>query len=220
MKEQLLNCNVVLVPYWLVDAIRANNEKLSILANYDGLRRILTKGDLEFYAKSYHTLDHYAEGQPLLRALADSVYPTYPDQILFRDKGDREVYGQGGILNQVHDRNSHYMSNAVTQFVRPALDGVVNGDVPYLFELFVISDRLSGGSFDGEITLGVTLTTNLAENKESAALSAASANIELLTKYYGINQVIQTALVNKFMRLKKHELLNPNIMSNNVAVEP
>lgn len=97
---------------------------------------------------------------------------------------------------------------------------MVNSDVPYLFELFVISDRLSGGSFDGEITLGVTLTTNLAENKESAALSAASANIELLTKYYGINQVIQTALVNKFMRLKKHELLNPNIMSNSVAVEP
>lgn len=220
MKERLRNCNVVLVPYWLVDAIRANNEKLSILANYDALRRILTKGDLEFYAKSYHTFDAVAENQPLLEALGESVYPIPPHHVLFQDEETIKKFDAEIELSYTHDRNSKYMSNAVSQYVRPAQNGVIDSDSPFLFELFVISGRLSGDSIDGELTLGITLTTNLSENKSDAVLDSASSNIDLLTKYYGIDQVMQTALVNKYMRLKKQSLLNPTIMSNNVAVEP
>lgn len=215
MKEQLRNCGIVLVPYWLVDAIRANNEKLSILAKYDDLRRILTKGDLDFYAKSYQTVHGFVEGQPIIQALADTCVSTWSMDVF----GDSKVGNYTKDRSQFHDRNSHYMSNAAAQFIRPTSDGVVNLDAPLLFDLFVIDDRDATDKLGGTLTLGLTLSTNASSDPDDAALIAMSNSIELLSKYYGVDQVVQTTLVNKYMQLKKRELLNPNIMSNNVAVE-
>lgn len=197
MKERLWNCHVVLVPYWLIDVIRSHNEQPTILTNLEKLQHILTKGDLDFYTQRANTLECFTKDQPILDAFTKSTYSFAASYTL----GIGDAFERKPV-----DRNANYMSNSVSQYVRPTQDGVVDVDQPYLFDLCVISDKLSADPMNGELVLGASLSTNTAANKYQAALDNLSTNIELLAKYYGIDKVMLTPLVTKYIQLKKRSL--------------
>ena len=197
MKERLWNCHVVLVPYWLVDVMRSHNEQPTNLTNLEKLQHILTKADLDFYTRRSSTLDEFTHDQPILSAFTKSTYPVPSGYAM----GTQSIHSEKPI-----DCNANYMSSSVSQYVRPTRDGIVDVDHPYLFNLFVISDKLSADPVNGELVLGISLSTNSAANKQQAALDNLSANIELLTKYYGIDKMMLTPLVSKYIGLKRRSL--------------
>lgn len=216
MKKCLWNCQVVLVPYWLLDVIRSHNEQPTVLNDFDKLQHILTKSDLEFYTQRSCDLRRFADGQSIIHSICDSLNPVSASviDISGHESGERARRLSGSL-----DSNVNYMSNHASQYVKPSQDGIVDIDNPFILNYFVISDRLSDDPVNGDLLLGVSLSTNTAANKDAAALDNLYGFIGLVAKYYGIDSIMGTDMVSKYMQLKKRSLNGQPLSAQPVTVD-
>lgn len=200
MNKRLWNCQVVLVPYWLLDVIRSHNERPTILNDIDKLQHILTKSDLEFYTRRSGLLSDFSTGQPIIESICESLSTVYPMSTLQETELRR-------LKEPSTEGNVNYMSNCASQYVKPTPDAIVDTDNPLTLNCFVISDRLSDDPVNGDLLLGVSLATNTSANKDAEALDGLYEFIGLVAKYYGIDSIMGTPMVSKYMQLKKRSLL-------------
>lgn len=187
-----LNGCMVVLPYWIVDILKAHNKPASTLKKIDELRSIITGTDLDFYISNYAPLHYSFEGNQLtLEALSDTLYDYRPSAIM------------SNVSLPYDDASQDKMMKAdAKQYVRPLFDGMLYEEYPYLFDAVVIDD--SGADGLG-IIFGIVVKSAQADDK-AAELECISNFIALLSKYYGIEQLATTPLMARYIKLKMQSL--------------
>lgn len=190
--EHISQCKMVLVPYWIIDALVAHNKPVSTLKNRDELSTILTGTDLDFYANRLPWGLYGLGEEQVTISLLEKAIEVVPPEFLFSGFYDREKYYNG------KDKQRTYMDSDPTSFVRPLRDGVVHTEYPFLFDVHVIDD--SNHESD-DLILAITLRSSNCENDFDSEIACLDNFICLLSKYYGIGRIAKTPIMKRYIQL-------------------
>lgn len=187
-----LNGCLIVLPYWIVDILKAHNKPASTLKKIDELRSIITGTDLDFYISNRTPLRYSFGGdQHTLEALSDTLNDYRPTMIM-----------SNVSLPYDNAAQDNMMKADAKQYVRPLFDGMLYEEYPYLFDAIVIDD--SGADGLGVI-FGIVVKSAQAADK-AAEMECISNFISLLSKYYGIEQLATTPLMARYIKLKMQSL--------------
>ncbi len=197
------SCQLVIVPYWLLEVMKGQSLPVKTLVNFDELSRIITATDLEFCTKMWASSNRLVEAEPRLKCYMDTLTIYSMDEVRQIYQGEGKVSATSLLARRAMGETYHYYGvPELTQIVKPAGPIRVTADNGMDITLFVIDDSRWDDPQSGQLLLGGFLSElNPSNDIKADELNRLNANMALLSKYYGISGLAMTPLMARFIEL-------------------